>query len=175
MLYTIAALLDGAIADHIHQLWDMVSTETSLVLRLPERRPHLSFIQGEFADTERLLTTLHPITDKVRPFFASLAGLAMFTGEHPVIYLNVVKAPPLNYLQRTLYERLGPQIADLSPNYDPNLYTPHLTIGWVDDPSGTAQAFERLGAQLFTTEFLIDNLTLLSTDEEPIRLDFADA
>lgn len=175
MFYTIAALLDGAIADHIHHLWDTLSTETTLVLKLPERRPHLSFIQGEFADTGQLFTTLHHIADEVRPFFVNLTGLAMFTGENPVIYMNVVKAPPLNHLQRTLYERLGPLIADLSPHYDPNLYAPHLTIGWVDDPSGTPQAFERLGTQSFTTEFLIDNLTLLSPDEGPTRLDFADA
>lgn len=175
MYTTIAALLEGHIADLQRHLWDELTRETSLILKLPELRPHLSFFQGDFSDTGVLLETLHQITDETRPFFVSLAGLAVFTGENPVIYLNVVKTPPLNHLQRMLYERLGPLVPTVRQEYDPSYFMPHLTIGWVTEPHGTAQAFERLGQQTFTSEFLIDNLTLLRIDEGPTRLDFADA
>lgn len=175
MYYTIAALLDGRVADLQRQLWDEMTTQTNLVLKLPERRPHLSFFQGEFVANAQLLAVLHQLTDEIRPFFVSLAGLAVFTGENPVIYVNVVKTPALNQLQRMIYERLSPLVSEARPEYNPAYFVPHLTIGWVIESSGTAQAFERLGRHSFNDEFIIDNLTLLSQGEKPVRLDFADA
>jgi 2'-5' RNA ligase len=100
-------------------------------------------------------------------FLIRTAGLGLFTGPVPVLYLALVKTDILMDLHRTLWESVGPLATDLNRLYSPDLWMPHITIAYQDlNGDNLACAMKNLVFTPVNLEIQVDQLALLYQNDE---------
>lgn len=124
--------------------------------------PHFSWqiaAAYDFPKTESRLATL---AAAAAPFRARTAGLGIFSGPQPVVYIAVVKTPELQNFHRTVWETCLPCGEEVSPLYAPDWWMPHISLAYADLDVQTAGPYlTELAFQEFNWEFEVDNLALL--------------
>src|SRR5262249_47827123 len=102
----------------------------------------------------------------VRPFRIRTAGLGVFTGPEPVLYVPVVRDEPLSRLHRALWTAIAGAGRDLLPHYAPERWVPHITLARGNlEPAVLGALIARLAGRAFTWEIAIDNLAVLREAE----------
>lgn len=136
--------------------------------------PHITYSAMHFAaKREQVEPALDELAEQTSPFTAEITGLGIFTGEVPVLYMQVVRRPQLNRLQHDIAESLAPYAAESNPHFEPTAWSPHLTIGWPKGPDELGKAVQLLCQRDLRCEILIDNITILFSDDNkpPRRFD----
>jgi hypothetical protein len=106
---------------------------------------------------------LEPVVRRVAaataPFTVETAGLGIFTGAQPVLYLPVARGPALARLQATLWRELAGTGTGVSDYYHPARWIPHITIAFGDTtPATLAAVTAHLSGRDLAWRITIDNL-----------------
>lgn len=127
--------------------------------------PHPHFSYQVVGDYQRpaIDKVLCEIVQQQTPFTIYTTGIGVFTGEHPVITIPLVKDERLLQLHRLLWERTNPLATDINPLYSPELWFPHITIAYGDVTVQNAGcAIQALALDSLEWEIRVENLTLVS-------------
>lgn len=90
-MYAVASLLNPAADKQTRDLWRLLENSCGLSGISITPLPHFSCqFAGEY-DARSAQTALKDLAEKIGPFKTRTAGLGMFTGPAPVLYLTVVK------------------------------------------------------------------------------------
>jgi 2'-5' RNA ligase len=127
-MHGIVALLDDEHTARVEGLWDELSEVCGLSCVQLTPFPHFSWHIAEDYDFDRLEAKLTHITQQTSPFKIHTAGLGVFTGEHPVVYLQVVKDPQLLNLHGKIWEGTQGFGSEVSHLYAPDQWMPHITL-----------------------------------------------
>ena len=132
--------------------------------------PHFSYQVAERYDVDRLAGALKRFAARTRPFTVRTGGLGLFTGSFPVLYVPVVRTPPLSEVQDQLWTEVSPTAAGISPYYAGEQWQPHITLAHGDlDPERLGAATRYLAERDFHWEVLIANVALIhDTGEEQL-------
>jgi 2'-5' RNA ligase len=165
----IASLLNEPHKTQIESIWQELEEKCGLIGVRITPFPHLTYQVVEAYDQMRLDPIIREITRQARPFMIHSTGLGVFTGETPVIYLPLVKDETLLLFHKLLWERTKDAGRDASPYYAPEMWMPHITLGYGDVTNFNlgcameALAFRNLGWQM-----VVDNLTFIGQVDENI-------
>ncbi len=89
------------------------------------------------------------------------AGLGIFTGPQPVLYIPVVRSPELTQFHQALWQRVSRVGNRIQAYYHPDQWMPHITIGFGDTGSEKlSQIVRYLGERDFHWEITVDNVAL---------------
>ncbi len=166
----VVSLLDDEYNGRIEIIWqkleDRFGTET--IQRTPY--PHFSYHVAENYEVNPVSDALTDVVQEMRPFTVRTAGLGVFTGGEPVLYIAMVRDPQLSALQQRIYEIASSNADSTFAYYHPQKWVPHITLlrGGLN-PSSLSQVIEMLQGHNFHGEIRVDALALLEETYNPER------
>ena len=157
-----ASLLDDAHATKVQEIWDLLRSEHGLSKVGGSPLPHFSYQCARDFDLALLTEVVGKVAEKARPLKIRTAGLGVFSGPRPVVYIPVVRSPELTRLQLALWSAGAVACEQPLAEYHPAAWIPHITLA-----QGDLHA-DRLGALMNTLndldliwEFEVDNLAIV--------------
>jgi len=161
-MHGVVTLLDPKNSETVESLWAFLDTQCDLQGISVTPFPHFSFQIANDYDWEQVASVLQDISANSKPFFVHTAGLALFTGENPVIYVPVVRSAELSRFHELIWDRLNPISIEASPYYAPQFWMPHISLAYSDvDQHSLICAMKHLAFQSLNWIIPVDNLTLI--------------
>ena len=161
----VASLLPQPYHAQVEALWAELEADFGLKGVCVTPYPHFTWQIAPAYDLERMTGVLEDIASRTAPFEIKTAGLGLFTGESPVLYIPLVKTQALSALHQQIWEALLPACTDPSPYYSPEQWVPHITLA-CSDPAGTGAVITRLAARNFYWQMRVDNLFFVTVSAE---------
>ncbi len=160
--------LDENAAVQVMHLWRRLHKACGLEGIFNYPNPHFTWFASSEMNMGRCVPLLAEFAQRHPPFRVQTAGLGLFPGETPVLFLPLVKSVELAELHRSLWEQVHPLCQGMREISLPEFWVPHITLALKDLTRENltcaidAIAFDTL--QLFIT---VDNLLLVEhgTDE----------
>ena len=167
-MYAVVSLLDEAHYRQVEELWDQLKDHCCIagIYRTPF--PHFSYHVAPGYDLALLRTRLEQFARTTPPFRVRTAGLGIFTGPNPVIYMPVVRSPLLSALHQALWPAVEETATGGLTYYQPDLWIPHITLGHGDlchENLGPVVQF--LNQKSLVWEIAIENLAVISSTGSP--------
>ena len=123
--------------------------------------PHFSWQGALEYEQKGLELTLKTIANLSRPFHVRTSGIGVFTGEHPVIYIEVIKSPQLMRIHQQIWSALRPLGKDFNPYYEADWWQPHITLAMGDVTTELiGPIVNTVSALPLNWDFLVDNVAL---------------
>ncbi|WP_242929313.1 2'-5' RNA ligase family protein [Pontibacter vulgaris] len=161
-MVAITSLLDPKHSELVTELTELMELKFGIKGVKMTPYPHLTLLTAEIADKEELREYLEQLCLETPTFTVRTTGLGIFPGAYPVIYVPVLRTPPLNLLHARLHRDISEMSIEMGIHYSPNTWLPHISLALGD----TSQ--ELLGPILdflsnynFNWEIKLDNLTIL--------------
>lgn len=175
-MHAVVSLLDPTHYNEVERLWSELTSHLGLkgVYRTPY--PHFSYHVAAGYDVDRLSSALEEVAARTASFRVSTAGIGLFTGPHPVLYIPVVRTPQLSSFHALLWERVSPAATGIIEYYHPERWVPHITLAEHDlDATAAGRAVEFLLNRNLHWDVIIDNVALIydtgARQELRLRLD----
>jgi 2'-5' RNA ligase len=139
--------------------------------------PHITYHVAEHYEVEQIGALLKRFASEHTRFTVRTAGLGIFTGANPVVYIPVVRSPQLSRFHRLLWDELGDAGLGVNEHYQPEGWVPHVTLAIGDvDSVNLPHVIRHLAKLNLYWEFPVHALSLVySTGTEyglRSRLDF---
>jgi 2'-5' RNA ligase len=165
----IASLLDKSATIRVELLWQELEARCGLVGIKTTPFPHISWQVTDAYDLKHLEKALETFAKQSQPFSVRSTGLGVFTGDHPILFISILKDEPLMRFQSLLWEQTNRIAIRPSPYYSPILWVPHITIAYNDvDQRNLDCAMQYLAFQNFDWEIQIDNLVFIAQTENQV-------
>jgi 2'-5' RNA ligase len=157
----VVSLLD---ADHevaVRRIWDRLAVhglETDLWVT---PIPHITYHVAD-AYCDKMVENLSLVAGETRPFMIRTAGLGMFSGENPVIYLPVVRNEAVDHVHGQIWHSMEQTADGANQLYSPPFWVPHITIGQVHGSrSATVDALMTVVSDLCPWEIELTELAVI--------------
>lgn len=125
----VIALLDDANAARVENLWGAMEREFGVPRGYPGAVPHISFHLGSHDVEAPAEAIVRRVAGETPPFTVYSAGLGVFGGAVPVLYLTVGRSPDASKLASVLTERLAAVgFPSTEPYFTADRWVPHITI-----------------------------------------------
>lgn len=158
----IASLLNDPQKSQIEAIWQELEEKCGLIGVRITPFPHFTYQVVETYDQARLGPILQAIARATQPFTVQTTGLGLFTGKTPIIYLPLVKNDFLLHFHKLIWDRTIDVAQGASPYYAPDLWVPHITLGYGDVTNvNLGCAMEKLAFRKFDWQINVDNLTFI--------------
>lgn len=180
-MQAIVTLLEPTIHSRIEAMWRVLELRCGLKGIRTTPIPHFSWLVAEDFQSEPIDVLLKEITAHAQPILTQTAGLGLFTGHEPVIYVLIVKNEPLMRFHRMLWEQTQSYTIGPAAYYSPDAWVPHVTLAHTDVNRTTLPcALEELSFIPFNWDVQIDNLAVVGqvgeeVDQLKSRFNFTDA
>jgi 2'-5' RNA ligase len=161
-MHGLVSLLPEPFYTQTKSIWQELETLYGLQGIRVTPYPHFSWQIAQEYDLEALKEALAELSKSITPFPVRTAGLGLFTGPKPVIYISVVKTPSLIDLHAIIWSRLKNVGRGISPYYSPEAWMPHISLAYEDvTPDNIADLMQTLTFRPFAWEMQIDNIALI--------------
>jgi 2'-5' RNA ligase len=161
-MHAVVTMMDPLHYPLVEDLWRLLEAECGLTGIACTPIPHISWHIATEYDFKRLERVLDGVVEGAAPFTIRTAGLGMFTGSTPVVYIPVIKDMELARFHRLVWESSHPTAIGASSHYAPELWMPHITLAYGDvTASKLSCAVENLAFRSFEWEIRIDHLALV--------------
>lgn len=172
----IVSLLDDETYARVERLWDDLKRDFGVRGLYTTTFPHFSYQVAEDYDVGAVERFLKGLAARARPFRVTTAGLGIFTSSHPVLYVPVVRSPPLADLHGEVWDGVAPrQPGEVTRYYQPELWMPHITLAHGDlSGDALAEIVRALGTRGFHWEAEVNNLSMIydTGGEQGLRFRF---
>ncbi len=161
-MHGVVSLLDDKHYALVEHLWDELETELGARGLYNTPFPHFSYHVAEGYDVHLLESILPRVVSGCATFRVRTAGLGVFSGDHPVLYVAVVRSPALSALHQRLWRELAGGSAGTVDYYHPERWMPHITLadgGVLKDH--LPDVVRMLNARTFDWEIEVTNLSLI--------------
>lgn len=160
MAHGLITLLDEQHDREVKAIWRDLESACGLswlVGRVPF--PHFSWLVCDAYDETLALAAMKRIAAQAKPFEVKIAGLGVFTGEHPVLYASVTRTVELSALHGLIWQEMRPALKNTWAYYEPPNWMPHITLAEGDlTPDTLACAMRALMGRNLYWQFRADTL-----------------
>jgi 2'-5' RNA ligase len=161
-MIAIASLLDSKASERVSELTENLEKKFGLTGVKITPYPHLTVLTAEIPDMEELKEYLELTCLETRKITVRTTGLGVFPGPSPVIFVPVLRTPPLNDLHSRLHRDVAEMSTEMGVYYNPNLWLPHISLALGDTtPELLGPVLTFLGDYNFNWEITLDNLTIM--------------
>jgi 2'-5' RNA ligase len=161
-MIAIASLLNMQANQRIQHIWDLLDANCGLAEMKLTPLPHFTWQSAEGYPLDIAEAALKRMASHFNPFVVLTAGVGVFTGPMPVLYLALVKTRMMIDIHEMLWREMAPLGKLVNEYYSPPRWVPHITLAIRDiTPLNLACAMEGLLYYPFEMEILVDNLALI--------------
>lgn len=161
-MIAITSLLDKTHSARVSELTEHLDTKFGLSGVKITPYPHLTLLTAEIPDMEELKQYLELTCFEAPDFTIRTTGLGIFPGPSPVVYIPVLRTPPLNQLHSKLHRDISEMSSEMGVYYNPNMWLPHITLALGDTtPEMLGPVLSFLCNYNFNWEITLDNITIL--------------
>jgi 2'-5' RNA ligase len=160
-MLAVTSLLDTKHSDLVNTIIYDFEKEFGLKQVQATPQPHITYLIAQTYDLNILKNYLRRLCYSARPLHAYTTGIGVFPGEHPVIYIPVLRTQPLNKLHSQLYLDISKMSIEVGPFSKPKVWLPHISLA-VGDTSLEllTPIFKYLANYSFDWEIMLDNLSI---------------
>ncbi len=163
----IASALDKPATAYVENLWGDLEKHCGLTGYKSAMFPHFSWQVTEAYDQRNLKGVVGRIASQTRPFSVRTAGIGLFTGDNPIIFISIVKDEFLAQFHAMLWEQLGEIAIQPSEYYAPGKWMPHITLAYNDvSQTNLICAMQLLAFTPVNLEISVDNLVFVDHKED---------
>ncbi|MFZ6031331.1 MAG: 2'-5' RNA ligase family protein [Chloroflexota bacterium] len=163
----VVSLLDKAHADRLQDIWRMLEQHCRLKGKNTGLPPHFTWQVVAQYDFNQFEPRVSALARAASPFTVRTAGLGIFSGPSPILYIQLVKDARLLSMHEQIWQHSQCCAVSLSPYYAPESWVPHITLAAGDvNAENLGCALDLLAFVPFTWEIPVDNLALLSPDSQ---------
>jgi len=157
-----ASLLDDEHAAKVVGLWELLQRELGLEAVFISPAPHFSYQTSRDFDLAMLERVVSDVAATARPLRIRTAGLGVFAGDRPTLYLPIVRTPELTKLHLALWSAGAMATEVPLPEYHPASWIPHVTLAQGDlTPELLPAAVRLLNETDLAWETEVDNLAIV--------------
>jgi 2'-5' RNA ligase len=161
-MHGIVSLLDDQHYQLVENLWAELKREFAVEGVYVTPYPHFSYQIASNYNVEQLEDILHNFASHHTPLQVQTAGLGIFTGPQPVLYIPVVRSPELTKFHQALIEKVSSTGNGIQAYYQPDQWMPHITIGFGDlNNHNLSQIIGYLAERNFHWQITINNLAFI--------------
>lgn len=161
-MHGIVSLLDQEHYTLVEELWRELQEKCGLEGIKVTPYPHFSWQIGVEYEWTELEKVFHDIAIRTKPFVVHTTGLALFTGDQPVIFIPLVRDPALNAFHAQVWDRLAQIGEGISPHYSPRNWMPHISLAYSDVTRETINcAMQTLAFRAYDWRIEVDNLAAI--------------
>ncbi|MEO5930865.1 MAG: 2'-5' RNA ligase family protein, partial [Candidatus Kapaibacterium sp.] len=124
----VITLLDEETQHRLRTIWSSLRKDVGGTGVATTPFPHFSYQIAERYEVDSVSAVLERVAARQRPFTVRTAGLGIFTGPVPVLFLSLVKSIELIRLHEEIWEELRGDGTDISDLYRPDRWAPHVTL-----------------------------------------------
>ena len=128
----IVSLLDDEHYKLVEEIWAELDREFGLRGIYVTPFPHFTYHVAEHYEVEQVGPVLERFAAEQAGFSVKTAGLGIFTGTAPVVYISVVRSPELSRFHKALWDQLGDAGLGVINHYKPDDWVPHVTLAYGD-------------------------------------------
>jgi 2'-5' RNA ligase len=171
-LAAVASVLPGGAAGRVQDLWAELERELGLSGATISPLPHFSYQVARDYDLDVLQEVVAKVAAGARALRVQTAGLGMFTGPAPILYLPIVRSPELTRFQLAVWSAASVAAEKLDQHYHPASWVPHVSLAFGDTtPAKAAAAIELLSERDLSWDLDLDNLAIIKgAGNEPQEL-----
>ncbi len=163
-MHGLVSLLPEPYYARVESIWDELERAHGLRGTRVIPYPHFCWEIAEDYDFAVLEGMLRHLAREITPFTVRTAGLGLFTGERPVVYVPVIKNAELVRLQARVWDSVGATGSGRSPLYAPDCWMPHVMLACEDADRGRlGPLIERLAWTDFSWEFRVDHFAVIES------------
>jgi hypothetical protein len=161
-MHGIVSLLPEPYYTRVIAIWEELSERYGLRGIRVTPYPHISWQIGQDYPSPELEQAMQEIAAETAPLQVTTAGLGVFTGTSPVLYIPVVKTAALVALHARIWDRFSAFGVDVSSYYSPTAWAPHISLAYLDlTPANIGPIVAELAVRYFTWEMRIDNIAFI--------------
>jgi 2'-5' RNA ligase len=161
-MHGLVSFLPEPYYQQVKDIWQKLEEECGLQGIKVTPYPHFSWQIAQDYDLDLLQTIMSKVAQQASTIPVQTAGIGLFTGPRPVIYIRVVKSTELMNFHAHLWELTQPAGKGISPFYSPESWMPHISLAYEDvDASNIAPIIEMLAFQNYTWKMIVDNISLI--------------
>jgi 2'-5' RNA ligase len=165
MMLGVVSLLDAEHDQQVRAVWAEFERELGLKTELPP--PHFSYHIAETYQEGILESALKVYAAQLPSFDVLTAGLGIFTGEHPVLYIALTRSPLLTRIQQDVWPLADAASERASSLYHPDHWMPHITLAqWNINRANLPDVIRLLSERNLYWKVRIDNLALVGADHQ---------
>jgi 2'-5' RNA ligase len=169
----VVSLLDQHHYQWVAQLRDELKQEFGVCGIYGTPFPHFSYQVAEGYDVDRLQAVLKPLASRRVTFQVRTAGLGLFPGPRPVLYIPVVRTDRLARFHQSIWKLTEGCGTGVLQHYHPDFWMPHITLGYGDlTPDNLGPIMRRLAERPLAWEITVDNLALIFDTDGQQGLEF---
>jgi 2'-5' RNA ligase len=158
----VVALLDDEHTQWVEGIWAELDREFGLRGIYITPFPHFSYHVAQHYEVEQIGPVLERFAASRAGFHVKTAGLGIFNGPTPTVYISVVRSPELTEFHQALWNEVGEMGQGLIDYYRPPLWVPHITLAYGDVTHTSLPHIIRvLSKQNFAWDIPIHSLSLI--------------
>jgi 2'-5' RNA ligase len=174
-MHGVVSLLDAEHSGRVEALWTELDKEFGVRGIYVTPFPHFSYQVAERYEVEALASSLQGIARDTSPFRVRTAGLGIFTGPEPVLYVPVVRNSELSAFHGRVSREASRAASGALDYYAPHNWMPHITLAQSDvDGDVLSRVVRAASGRNLAWEIRIDNLSLIydTGSGQEVRLHF---
>jgi 2'-5' RNA ligase len=161
-MIAITSLLDKSHSERVSELTELLERKFGLNGVKMTPYPHLTLLTAEIPDMDELKEYLELTCLETPAFTIRTTGLGIFPGPSPVVYIPVLRTPPLNQLHSKLHRDISEMSSEMGIYYNPSMWLPHISLALGDTtPAMLGPVLTFLCNYNFNWEISLDNISIL--------------
>ncbi len=157
-----ASLLDEEHAAKVESVWAALKRELGIEGVYISPAPHFSYQTARDFDLDMLQRVIADVAANARPLRIRTAGVGVFTGDRPTLYVPIVRTPELTKLQLALWSSGAMATERPMSEYHPANWIPHITVAQGDvAPELLPEALKLLNEMDLSWDTEVDNLAIV--------------
>lgn len=161
-MYGVVSLLDEVHSLKVESIWSAMRADLGVNKVCQTPFPHFSYHVSSEYDVDVLIPALDQLAQGLSPFTIRTAGLALFTGPAPVLYVPIVRPDWLSQIHQAIFSTVEHTGAEALVYYTPDIWMPHITLAdGAPLHNAMPQLIERFEDRPFQWQVPINNLAII--------------
>ncbi|HDS00984.1 MAG TPA: 2'-5' RNA ligase family protein [candidate division Zixibacteria bacterium] len=164
-MYGIVSELPDPYYQIVEDIWDELERECGLSGIKAAPIPHFSWHVAEQYDINKSAQIIEELASGTSPFRVRTGGIAVFTGENPIIQIPVVRTGEINSLHERIWNAIQPAAKNMVEDFESAHWIPHISLAYPDvDRDNLNCAMQLLAFRDFRWHFNINSISLIGNE-----------
>jgi 2'-5' RNA ligase len=162
-MHGIVSLLGDQYCKVVEDIWQELNQDCDVIGIEVTPYPHFSWMIAEGFNQGAMTEAVTRLAEETKPFEVNTAGIALFTGDAPVIHIPLTRTAELSTRHAKVWRMLSPHFTGVSLLYHPDSWMPHITLAHSDvTPMNLDCVMQKLSFRSFDWKLTVDAFTFVS-------------